>query len=100
MLDILTLVSLFYNKPTSKNFLDDPSLMVPYFISVCLARSSADSIGATILSIVKNAARLAVYVEMIINTKNHQTVPIIRPDIDLYIYIYVYSKYKYDRNKR
>jgi len=35
-------------------------------------------------SMVRNAARLAVYVEMMISVKNHQTEPTTRPDTDLY----------------
>jgi len=66
-----------------KKSFDDPESMVPYLMSVCLARSSADSIGDCIRSAVKNAARLAVYEEMRISVKNHQTLPTIRPDIDL-----------------
>jgi len=61
----------------------DPESTVPYLISVCLARSSADSIGDCIRSTVRNAAKLAVYDEMMIRVKNHHTLPTIRPDIDL-----------------
>jgi hypothetical protein len=39
--------------------------------------------GDTILSTVRKAARLAVYEEMIIKVKNHQTPPTMRPDRDL-----------------
>lgn len=39
--------------------------------------------GDTILSTVRKAARLAVYEEMMIKVKNHQTPPTIRPDRDL-----------------
>ena len=56
---------------------------MPYLISVWLARSSAEAIGVTRRSMVRNAAKLAVYVEIMIRTKNHHTVPIIRPDKDL-----------------
>lgn len=45
---------------TLKNSFVEPESRVPYAISVCLARSSALSIGETILSTVKKAARLAV----------------------------------------
>ena len=38
----------------------EPDSKQPYLILVCLARSSADSIGASILSTVRKAARLAV----------------------------------------
>ena len=39
--------------------------------------------GDCILSTVRKAARLAVYDEMMMSVKNHQTLPTIRPDIDL-----------------
>ena len=39
--------------------------------------------GVTIRSTVRKAAKLAVYEEMRINVKNHQTAPTINPDIDL-----------------
>lgn len=45
---------------TRKNSLVEPESRVPYAISVCLAKSSALSIGETILSTVRKAARLAV----------------------------------------
>ena len=61
----------------------EPPSTVPYLISVCLARSSADSMGDCILSTVRKAARFAVYDEMMMSVKNHQTLPTIRPDIDL-----------------
>jgi hypothetical protein len=48
-----------------------------------LAKSSADSIGVNILSTVRKAARLAVYEEIMIRVKNHQTLPTILPDTDL-----------------
>lgn len=69
---------------TLKNSLVDPESKVPYAISVCLARSSALSMGETILSTVRKAARLAVYDEMMIRVKNHHTPPTIRPDRDLH----------------
>ena len=49
----------------------------------CLTRSSADLIGVSMRSTVRNAARLAVYVEMRISVKNHHELPAIRPDNDL-----------------
>ena len=61
----------------------EPPSTVPYLISVCLARSSADSMGDCILSTVRKAARLAVYDEIMMSVKNHHTLPTIRPDIDL-----------------
>ena len=45
---------------TLKNALVDPDSRQPYFICVCLERSSADSIGDSILSTARNATRLAV----------------------------------------
>lgn len=39
--------------------------------------------GETILSTVRKAARLAVYEEMMMRVKNHQTPPTILPDRDL-----------------
>ena len=69
---------------TLKNSCVVPSTTLPYLISVCLARSSADSIGDCMRSAVKNAARLAVYDDIRMRVKNHQTLPTIRPDIDLH----------------
>lgn len=60
-----------------------PCKRVPYSTSVCDARSSGEFIGATILSTVRNAAKLAVYDDMIISVKNHQTQPTILPETDL-----------------
>lgn len=68
---------------TLKNSLVEPESRVPYAISVCLARSSALSMGETILSTVRKAARFAVQEEMMIKVKNHQTPPTIRPERDL-----------------
>lgn len=42
-------------------------------MSVCLDRSSALSIGDCILPAVRKAAKFAVYEEIIIKVKNHQT---------------------------
>lgn len=60
-----------------------PCNSVPYSTSVCDARSSGEFIGATILSTVRNAAKLAVYEDIIINVKNHHTQPTILPETDL-----------------
>jgi hypothetical protein len=73
----------FSRENTLKKSFVDPESTDPYLISVCLAKSSADSIGDCIRSTVKKAAKLAVYDDIIINVKNHQTLPTIRPDIDL-----------------
>ena len=43
-----------------KNDIVDPSMSVPYEMSLWSAKSSADSIGVDILSTVRKAARLAV----------------------------------------
>jgi len=39
--------------------------------------------GVSMRSTVKNAAKLAVYVDMRISVKNHHELPAIRPDNDL-----------------
>jgi len=52
--------------------------MVPYAMSVCLDKSSADSMGETIRSTVRNAARLAVYEEIMMRVKNHHVPPTTR----------------------
>lgn len=57
-----------------------PSSTTPYRILVCLARSSAESMGDSILSTVRKAAKLAVYEEMMMRVKNHQMPPTIRVD--------------------
>jgi ABC-type lipoprotein release transport system permease subunit len=49
-------------------------------MSVCAAKSSGELIGVAILSTVKYAAKFAVYDEINIKVKNHQTAPTIRPD--------------------
>ena len=46
-------------------------------IAVCFAKSSAFFIGDVILVIVRKAARLAVYEDISIRVKNHQTPAII-----------------------
>lgn len=66
-----------------KNSYVAPLLRQPYWIFVCLARSSTELMGVFIRSTVKNAARLAVYDEIIIKVKNHQTLPTILPEIAL-----------------
>lgn len=56
---------------TRKNETVLPPFNAPYLILVCFAKSSALSIGESIRSTVKKAARLAVYDEIIIKVKNH-----------------------------
>lgn len=58
-------------KITLKKEAVDPPLKAPYLILVCLAKSSALSIGESIRSTVRKAARLAVYEEIMIKVKNH-----------------------------
>lgn len=56
---------------TLKKAAVDPPRKAPYFILVCLARSSALSMGESMRSTVRKAAKLAVYEEIIIRVKNH-----------------------------
>lgn len=65
---------------TLKKDIVEPPAKVPYDISVCLARLSALSMGDTILSTVRKAARLAVYDEMMMSVNNHQVLPTILVD--------------------
>lgn len=65
---------------TLKKVMVAPSSTTPYRILVCLARSSAESMGDSILSTVRKAAKLAVYEEMMMRVKNHQMPPTIRVD--------------------
>lgn len=48
-----------------------PPNTAPYLILLCLAKSSALSILASIRVIVKKAAKFAVYEEITISAKNH-----------------------------
>lgn len=64
-------------KITLKKVMVEPSLTAPYSILVCLAKSSAESIGESILSTVRKAAKLAVYEEIMISVKNHHIPPTI-----------------------
>ena len=52
--------SLRQGEDNLKNDIVDPSMSVPYEMSLWSAKSSADSIGVDILSTVRKAARLAV----------------------------------------
>lgn len=56
---------------TRKNANVDPPFKAPYLIFVCFDKSSALSMGESILSTVRKAARLAVYDDIMINVKNH-----------------------------
>lgn len=58
----------------------EPSRTAPYSILVCLAKSSAESMGESILSTVRKAAKLAVYEEIMISVKNHHIPPTILVD--------------------
>lgn len=82
---------------TLKNVIVDPLSRVPYEISVCPARSSAFSIGVIILSTVKNAAKFAVYDEMMIKVKNHQIPPTILVEV-AYITIIISQYYRLQCN--
>jgi len=61
----------------------EPLEGTPYLICCWFDRSSTLSIGDTILSTVRKAARLAVYDEIMINVKNHHIHATIRVDMDL-----------------
>lgn len=54
-----------------------PSWTAPYSILVCFAKSSAESMGDSMRSTVRKAAKLAVYEEMMISVKNHHIPPTI-----------------------
>lgn len=66
---------------TLKKFRVDPDRSVPYGISCCLETSSALVIGTAIRDIVRKAARLAVYEDTRISTKNHQSIATILVEI-------------------
>lgn len=66
-----------------KNEAVEPPLRTPYLILVCLAKSSALSMGESIRSTVRKAAKLAVYDEIIINVKNHHIPATIRVETAL-----------------
>lgn len=68
---------------TLKKAAVEPPFKAPYLIFVCFARSSALSIGESILSTVRNAAKFAVYEEIIINVKNHHIPATIRVETAL-----------------
>ena len=74
---------LYFTINTLKNARVDPDSRHPYLILVCLAKSSADSIGDSILSTVRKAARLAVYELIMIKVKNHHIAAIILVETDL-----------------
>jgi hypothetical protein len=61
----------------------DPDPTSPYLIFVCLAKSSTEEIGDSTRSIVRKAAKLAVYDEIIIIVKNHQMPATIRVEVAL-----------------
>lgn len=68
---------------TLKNDSVLPPASTPYLILFCFAKSSTLSMLASILTIVKKAAMLAVYEEMTINAKNHQNPAVTRVGIPL-----------------
>lgn len=57
---------------TLKKAAVEPPPRTPYLMFDCFARSSADVMGDSIRSTVRNAAKLAVYDEIMIKVKNHQ----------------------------
>ena len=59
----------------SKNFFVEPDAYEPYEMPFELASSFTSLKGVTAFSIVRNAARFAVYELMRISVKNHQTQP-------------------------
>ena len=61
----------------------DPDPTNPYLIFVCLAKSSTEEIGDSTRSMVRKAAKLAVYDEIIIIVKNHQMPATIRVEVAL-----------------
>lgn len=73
---------------TLKNAAVEPPFKAPYLILVCLARSSALSMGESIRSTVKKAAKLAVYEDIMIKVKNHHIPATIRVDTALYRKVY------------
>jgi len=68
---------------TLKKVFVDPDCKHPYLILDCLAKSSTELIGASILSIVRKAARLAVYDDIMISVKNHQKLATVRAEMAL-----------------
>lgn len=58
---------------TMKKVMVLPPCIVPYWMLVWSAKSSGDSMGTSILCTVRNAARLAVYEEMMIRVNAHLT---------------------------
>ena len=56
---------------TLKKAAVEPPRRAPYLMDDCLARSSALVMGDSKRSTVKNAAKLAVYEEIMIKVKNH-----------------------------
>lgn len=72
----------------SYNTLKNPNVLppntAPYFILLCLAKSSALSILASIRSIVRKAAKFAVYDEITIRAKNHHKPAVRRVETALF----------------
>lgn len=72
-----------------------PPNTAPYLILLCLAKSSALSMLASIRSIVRKAAKLAVYEEMTIKAKNHHNPAVSRVEIALCEGDFVINSAKY-----
>ena len=73
--------TVWYTRKKSKV---DPDPTEPYLIFVCLAKSSAEEMGESIALTVRKAAKLAVYEEIMINVKNHQSPATMRVDVALF----------------
>ena len=70
----------------------DPDSTQPYLILVCLAKSSAELIGVSILAAVRKAAKFAVYDEIIIRVKNHHIPATILVEMALINYFFIRKK--------
>lgn len=79
---------------TRKNVIVEPLSSVPYDISVWPAKSSAFSMGVIIRSTVRNAAKLAVYDDIIMSVKNHQIPDTMRVDVAFLIISVITCDYK------
>lgn len=75
----------------------DPDPTNPYLIFVCLAKSSTEEMGDSTRSMVRKAAKLAVYEEMMIIVKNHQMPATMRVEVALNIQPNATSSYTVKR---
>lgn len=77
---IIVLSSYTKKKLTLKNAAVDPSRLAPYLMTFWFAKSSTDLMGEDMLSMVRKAAKLAVYEETMMSVKNHQMPATMRVD--------------------